>query len=202
MTSQTRWPLQHRQPKSPAREATMAATEGNGFSVRAQPARVRVAPGEYLRCPNCNSADLKKVSLAYQEGLFYTAARTRLRAVAVGGCGPDLIIGKATTRGFHQSVLSKQLTPPVKWSYRKLILWWVVVFLSIGWIVFYINTIPKNSAAVLSPPLVLWSGLSAVMFLLLLVLFWRHNRSAHKRLYSQWERSFLCQRCGTVTEQE
>ena len=180
----------------------MAATEGNGFSVRAQPARVRVAPDEYLRCPNCGSTDLKKVSLAYQEGLFYIVARTRLRAVAVGGSGPDLIIGKATTRGFHQSVLSKQLTPPVKWSYRKLILWWVVVFLSIGWIVFYINTIPKNSAAVLSPPLVLWSGLSAVTFLLLLVFFWRHNQSTHKRRYSQWERSLLCQRCGTLTEQE
>ena len=191
MTSQTRWPLQHRQPKSPAREATMAATEGNGFSVRAQPARVHVAPGEYLRCPNCNSADLKKVSLAYQEGLFYTAACTRLRAVAVGGCGPDLVIGKATTRGFHQSVLSKQLTPPVKWSYRKLTLWWVVVFLSIGWIVFYINTITKNSAAVFSPPLVLWSGLSAVTFLLLLVLVWRHNQTTYKRRYSQWEHSFL-----------
>ena len=65
-----------------------------------------------------------------------------------------------------------------------------------------IITITKNSAAVLSPPLVLWSGLSAVTFLLLLVLFWRHNRSAYKRLYSQWERSFLWQRCGTLTEQE
>ena len=200
MTSQTRWPLQHHQPKSPARVATMAATEGNGFSVRAQPARVHVAPGEYLRCPNCNSADLKKVSLAYQEGLFYTAACTRLRAVAVGGCGPDLVIGKATTRGFHQSVLSKQLTPPVKWSYRKLTLWWVVVFLSIGWIVFDINTITKNSAAVSSPPLTLFALLSAATFLLMLVLLWRHNQSAYKRRYSLRQRSFICQRCGTLTE--
>jgi len=52
------------------------------------------------------------------------------------------------------------------------------------------------------PPLVLWSGLSAVTFLLLLVLFWRHNQSTHMRRYSQWERSLLCQRCGTLTEQE
>ena len=44
------------------------------------------SPAHYLHCPNCNSTDLKKVSLAYQEGLFDTAARTRLRAVAVGGC--------------------------------------------------------------------------------------------------------------------
>ena len=37
----------------------------------------------------------------------------------------------------------------------------------------------------------LFSGLSAITFLLLLVLFWRHNQFAHKRRYSQWERSFL-----------
>jgi hypothetical protein len=120
----------------------------------------------------------------------------------VGGHGPDLLIGKATTRGFHQSVLSKQLKPPVKWSYRKLILWWALVFLSIGWIVFYINTGTKNSSAVLSPPLTLFALLSAATFVLLLVLFWRHNESVYKRRYSQWERSFFCQRCGTSTEQK
>jgi cytochrome c-type biogenesis protein CcmH/NrfF len=124
--------------------ATMAGTEGNGFSAWAQPAQFRLASSAYLRCPNCNSTDLEKVSLAYQEGLFYADAYTRLRAVVVGGSGPDLVIGRATTRGFHQSVLSKQLNPPVKWSYRKLILWWAVVFLSIGWIIFYINTITKK----------------------------------------------------------
>ena len=120
----------------------------------------------------------------------------------LGAIGPDFVIGKATTRGFHQSVLSKRLNPPVKWSYRKLILWWALVFLSIGWIVFYINTGPKNSSAVLSPPLILFSGLSVVTFLLLLVLFWRHNQSTHERRHSQWERTFLCQRCDTLTEQE
>ena len=159
-------------------------------------------PSAHSRCPNCNSTDLKKVSLAYEEGLFCTLAHTRFRAAAVGGHGPDFLIGKATTRGFHQSVLSKRLNPPVKWSYRKLILWWVLVFLSIGWIVFYMNTGAKNSAAVLSPPLTLFALLSAATFLLLLVLFWRHNQTTYKRRYSQWERSFLCQRCGTVTEQE
>ena len=64
----------------------------------------------------------------------------------VGSHGPDFVIGKATNRGFHQSVLSKQLKPPVKWSYRKLILSWALVFLSIGWIVFYINAITKRHA--------------------------------------------------------
>ena len=154
-----------------------------------------------LRCPNCNSTDLKKVALAYQEGLFRTVAHTRFGAVVAGGTGPGLVIGKATTRGLHQSVLSKRLSPPVKWSYRKLVLWWAVVSFSIGWIVFYINSFLKHSPAVLSPPLILFWLLSAATFLLLVVLFWRHNHSTYRRRYSQWERSFLCQRCGALTVQ-
>jgi hypothetical protein len=67
-------------------------------------------------------------------------------------------------------------------------------------VVFYINTIAKNSAAVSSPPLTLFAFLSAATFLLMLVLLWRHNQSAYKRRYSLWQRSFLCQRCGTLTE--
>jgi len=53
------------------------------------------------------------------------------------------------------------------------------------------KAITKNSPAVLSPPLTLFTLLSAARFLLLLVLYWRHNRSTYKRRYSQWERSFL-----------
>jgi hypothetical protein len=96
----------------------------------------------------------------------------------------------------------RQLSPPVKWSYRKLILWWTLLFLSIGWVVFYINIIARNSPPVLSPPLIFFSRLATAALLLLVVLFWTHNQCAYKRRYSQWERSFLCRRCGTLTEME
>src|SRR6516162_1103339 len=125
-------------------EAIVVATEGTGFSVSAQPAQLGLASRAYLRCPNCNSTNLRKVSLAYQEGLVRTVARTRVRAVVVGGHGPDLLVARATTQGSQQSNLSKRLSPPVKWSYRKLILWWALAFLSIGWILFYTNAVTKN----------------------------------------------------------
>ena len=179
----------------------MAATEGNRLPVPVQPAQFPFVSSACLRCPKCNSTDLKKVSLANHEGLFYSCPHS-IRRCRGSGHGPHFVIGKATTRGFHQSVLSKRLNPPVKWSYRKLILWWLLAFLSIGWILFYTNAGTKNSAAVLSPPLTLFGLLSAATFLLLLVLFWRHNQSTYKRRYSQWERSFLCERCGTLTEQD
>src|SRR5437667_8682563 len=98
-----------------------------------------------LRCPKCNSTDLKKVSLAYQEGFYQTEGRTRLRAVAVGDGGPDLVVGRATTRGSQQSALSKKLTPPVKWSYLKVIGWSVLVFVGAGWLIFYVNSVTTNA---------------------------------------------------------
>src|SRR2546427_5338147 len=88
-----------------------------------KPLRSGAARGDKmdLRCPKCNSTDLKKVSFAYQEGLFRTDSRTRLRAAVVGGNGPDIVVGRATTRGSQQSALAKELSPPVKWSYLKVI---------------------------------------------------------------------------------
>src|SRR5437879_13922430 len=47
-----------------------------------------------------------------------------------------------------------------------------------------IITITKNYAGVLSPPLVLWSALSAVTFFLLLFVFCWHHRSTYNRVSS------------------
>ena len=80
-----------------------------------------------LRCPNCNSADLKKLSFAWEEGRSSVNTRTRLRGVVVGDGGPDVVVGRATTHGTHQTELSKRLSPPAKWSYLKLVVWSGVV---------------------------------------------------------------------------
>jgi len=152
-----------------------------------------------LRCPKCNSTDLKKVSLAYEEGLFRSEGRTRLRAVAVGSGGPDLVVGRATTRGTEKSALSKKLTPPVKWSNLKVIGWFVLVFLFAGWLVFYVNTVTTNATTVSSAPLTLFVLISSGIFALLLFLVWRHNHSAYAQEYARWDRTFICSRCGTVS---
>ena len=154
-----------------------------------------------LRCPKCNSTELKKVSLAHEEGLFRSEDRTRLRAVAVGGGGPDLVVGRATTRGTEQSALSKKLPPPVKWSYLKVIGWSVLVFLCAGWLVFYVNTVTTNATTVSSAPLTLFALISGAIFALLLFLAWRHNHSIYQTQYAQWNKSFICERCGTVSQQ-
>src|SRR5260370_14706111 len=76
-----------------------------------------------LRCPNCHTSDLKKVSLAYQEGLSRVRTKSRLRALLFGEDGPNVIVGSAVTRGTQQTELSSALRPPKKWSYGKVLLW-------------------------------------------------------------------------------
>jgi hypothetical protein len=155
-----------------------------------------------LRCQKCNSTDLKKASLAHQEGLFRSKGRTRLRAVVVGGGGPDLVVGRATTRGTEQSALSKQLSPPAKWSYLKVGSWSVLTFLCLGWIVFYVNTVATNSSTVSSPSLTIFVLISVAILVLLLFFVWKHNHSTYQTRFAAWDRSFICPRCGGITHQK
>src|SRR6202790_945538 len=82
-----------------------------------------------LRCPSCNGTDLKKLSLAYEQGRVRVDTRTRLRGVVVGEGGPNVVVGRATTRGIRETEKSKLLSPPTKWSYLKLAVWSALVSL-------------------------------------------------------------------------
>ena len=73
---------------------------------------------EAMNLPSCNSTDVKRLSIAYQEGRFSVSTNSRLRGLVVCAGGPDVVIARATTRGVQQSDLSRKLSPPTKWSYR------------------------------------------------------------------------------------
>jgi hypothetical protein len=151
-----------------------------------------------LRCPSCNGADLKKLSLAYQEGLFQVDTRTRLRGVVVGEGGPNVVVGRAATRGIQQTELSKRLSPPAKWSYKKLVLWSAIVtFVAL---VVYVRSVMSGPAPVSSLPVTLYAVLAPAAFISIVAVFWKHNHSTYQRQYAQWSQSFICERCGTVSQ--
>jgi hypothetical protein len=151
-----------------------------------------------LRCPDCNSSDLKSVSLAHEEGLFQATARTRLRGFLLGENGPNLVVGRAITQGTHQSQLSVRLRPPAKWSYAKLILW--SALFSFGLLVVYIHSVMASATPASSVGVVSYLVLFPVVFLFCLFLVWRHNTFFYPGQLERWNRSFLCERCGAVSE--
>jgi hypothetical protein len=152
-----------------------------------------------LRCPSCNGTDLKKISVAYQEGLSRVDARTRLRGFVLGSDGPDVIVGKAVTQGVHQTQLSKRLRPPVKWSYLKLTGWSALV--SFAALIGYVHSVMSSSTRASALPVAISTVVLAAVFLFLLGLFWRHNQLIYPRQHAEWSLSFICQRCGAVSVQ-
>jgi hypothetical protein len=153
-----------------------------------------------LRCPDCNSTHLKRVSLAYQENVRHVDTRTRLRAFLFGNEGPSLIAGKAVTQGVHGTQLSKVISPPRKWSYVRLILGTSVVTLAalFAYVVFVASSPPPVSTL----PMKMYVFLAPVVFLVLAFGVWRHNHLTFPREYARWDRSFICQRCGAVSQHE
>ena len=147
-----------------------------------------------LRCPQCNSSDLKKVSLAYQEGLSRVKTRSRLLGFVFGEGGPGLLVGGAATRGIQQTELSRTLKPPAKRSYLRLIFRsMIVTIVALG---AYIVFVASNTPPVTTLPLKLYVFLAPVVFLVIAFAAWRHNHLVHPLEYAKWDRSFLCQRCG------
>lgn len=159
----------------------------------ALPTRQRVE----LQCPKCGSTDLRKVSLVYQDGLSHTKAKGRHVGFLFGGPGPAIVTGTSVKRGMLQSELSKSLKPPAKWSYAKLVAG--SFLLTCAALFAYIVFASASAPPVSTLPVKLYVFLAPVAFVLLTVLFWRHNHLVYPRLFAEWDRSFLCQRCGTIS---
>src|SRR5258707_4053128 len=151
-----------------------------------------------LRCPKCSSTELKKVSLAYQEGLFHVDTRTRMLGLLFASGGPDVMVGRATTSGVQQSALSKSLVPPTKWSYMKLILWSAAI--SFVALLAYVRVVMTSPPPVSSLPVKIYAVVAPLVFIFLFILTLRHNHSTYQQKYAQWNESFICERCGTVEE--
>jgi hypothetical protein len=153
-----------------------------------------------LRCPNCHTSDLKKVSLAYQEGLSRVRTKSRSRALLFGEDGPNVIMGTAVMNGMHQTELSRALRPPRKWSYGKLLLWAGIV--SVIALIFFTHTVISSSSRVSALPAIAVGAMGLGAFLILLLLVAKHNLLTYPRQYAEWDRSFVCQRCGAVSQHD
>jgi hypothetical protein len=155
--------------------------------------------GRELRCPRCGGSNLKKVSLAYQEGVYRVHTRSRFLGFLFGSDGPDLIVGRGVTEGVQQTELSKRLRPPTKWSYIKLTGWWAAVSVTV--LIMYVHSVMGSSTRVSSPTAVVGMFVVGIGFLVSLFLVWINNRLAYPRQYEEWNHRWLCQRCGEVSYQ-
>jgi len=150
-----------------------------------------------LQCQKCGSTDLKKASLVYRDGLSQMKSRSRLVGLLFGAQGPGITTGTSVKSGILQSELSRSLNPPSKWSYAKLVSGFFV--LTCAALFAYIVFASASAPPVSTLPVKLYVFFAPLAFVFLLALTWRRNNLVYPRQYAAWDRSYLCQRCGTVS---
>ena len=140
-----------------------------------------------LACTQCGSAEVRRLSLIYQEGLAIINTRSQGSGVAFGSGGGAAFGSTSThTTGTQQTALSKRAAPPAK---KHTILWAIaaafVGFLTIG------------GLAKFSFMTLVFGGLTYLAVTQMLKAK-AYNAAVFPTQYAQWERSFMCNRCGAT----
>ena len=139
-------------------------------------------------CLNCTSTDLRKVSLTHAAGVY--ESRGWFLGFLLGGMDGALF---GRYRGTSQSRLSRMLNPPRKLPYvAPTILWLIGFFIllsfvgrgKLSWEMALLSV-----AYILALPASLLGSLS-------------YNIVVRPRKLKNWERRFMCQRCGAMIEDE
>lgn len=138
-----------------------------------------------LACPKCNTSEVRKLSMIYNEGLSIINTVSHGSGAAVGS-GGGMAFGSHSshTSGRQQTALSKQAAPPDK---KHWILWStgaaICGFMALG---------------SLSHPgfgLLVSVGLTALCVKFALS-GKKYNAEVHPDLMQRWDQSFMCNRCG------
>jgi hypothetical protein len=58
----------------------------------------------------------------------------------------------------------------------------------------------RSLSTVQSLPLTAFDMISAVIFVVLLFSVREHNHSIYEDQYAEWDRPFICQRCGAISQ--
>jgi len=139
-----------------------------------------------LACTKCGAAEVRRLSLIYQEGLSTINTQSQTMGSSFGGGGAAFGSASTHTTGRQQTALSKQASPPAK---KHTILWSI----SAGMFGFF-------SLAGLAHPgvgtlVTIAITAASVRFALQAKAF---NALKFPELHQRWERSFMCNRCGEV----
>ncbi|MGO8791138.1 MAG: hypothetical protein ACLQVL_27665 [Terriglobia bacterium] len=152
-----------------------------------------------MECSVCQSTNLVKVSLAYEQGLSEYKGKSRSHGLSLGTGGLGLWGGSARKTGAFQTRLSARLSPPVKRSYWKTFKWWLAG-LVILWFVGIAVQENAHNANEFSHAFNYSMDVYAAALVILWALIWRFNRSVFPVRRRRWDRSFMCRRCGETME--
>ena len=147
-----------------------------------------------IQCQGCGSEHVQKLSVVYDGGLSDINAREAGVGLGIGAGGLGLGVGSSKIKGSHQSRLSQKAAPPEKKKVVKHLLFWILGISFVPVAVLAILGWESNVARFL----VVWSYIGAGAAHVLSDI--RYNLKVYPGLFSRWNASFFCHKCGVVFE--
>lgn len=133
-------------------------------------------------CENCGADAYRKLSVIHAGGLSVTQNTSVGVGLTLGG---SIGLGKAKTAGTSQTVLSAKAAPPKE---RRLSAWALLgILLGLGW--------TAGGADYVALGVLTLAGTGYYIFRTV-----KYNKDEFPKLYARWDRSYMCERCGTVSE--
>ncbi len=137
-------------------------------------------------CEKCNSIDVQRLSVIYQNGTHHINTKSTSTGIGVG-LGGDIGIGVAdtNTRGYTQSLLAQRVAPPSK-NISSL---YQLAFIIGGILVLF------------------WRDLDWKLILGIIILLFgfkvykttkNYNKKIYPKKYNEWLNSWHCNKCGNI----
>ena len=144
-------------------------------------------------CPKCNSDQIQTFRMAFEGGTSTGVSHTTGVGVGVGsGGGLGLGIGGAKTTSTNMSLTAQKVAPPEKMSLK-----WMLGIAIFGFLAIYSSSDVRGS----NKFVMILFGLGALGFgSYKAYQIFQWNRQKHPELMAQWERSWLCHKCGNTFE--
>ncbi len=152
-----------------------------------------------MECSVCQSTNLVKVSLAYEQGLSEYKGRTRSHGLSLGTGGLGFWGGRAKTTAAFQTRLSARLSPPAKRSYWKTFKWWLAGLI-ILWFVGIAVQENAHNAKEFSHAFNYGMDAYGAALVILSSLIWHYNHRVFQVKRKRWDGSFMCRRCGRILQ--
>lgn len=144
-----------------------------------------------VTCPKCESEDVQRLAMIYQHG----TATSISTGSTLAGVGDDLAVAATVTSGKQQSLLAQQAAPPQPKPSSDLFHATGLVLLLLGPVVFLMSRDLLISGLMVFVGAILFASARAINREAE-----EYNRTTYPRLKEQWERTWLCLRCGNRFE--
>lgn len=147
------------------------------------------------KCPKCNSDNIVRFSVAYNNGTSNVSLQTKGSGVGIGTGGVGVGVGSASTTGTAMSNTAQIAAPPRQKSVVGTFVRTIIIYSIIGVILNLLFDTHKIRGELVIEDIIFF-----VLPTYLAVQAYKYNKNVYPNLLYHWQHSWICNKCGHIFE--